>query len=132
MLNTIKSQIKEVKSRFIAGKTMKSFLILAMAFISMSAFTTKGGTETVEITTSAICGECKERIETALYNQKGVKIAELNMETKVVTVIYSPKKTDVAALKTAITKAGYSADEIPADVDAFNKLPRCCQVDLGY
>ena len=112
-------------------KTIKSFFILALAVLSMSSFKMFGGKETVQIKTSAICGECKERIETALYNQKGIKSAELDVKTQIVTVVYNPEKTDADKIKTVITKTGYSADELPADQDAFNKLPHCCQVDMG-
>jgi mercuric ion binding protein len=81
----------------------------------------------VKIKTSAICKMCKKRIERDLSLTKGIEKAELNLEDKVVTVAFNAKKTNAAAIKEAITKIGYDADEIVADQKAHDRLPDCCQ-----
>lgn len=81
----------------------------------------------VKIKTSAICEMCKERLERNLGLSKGVKEAELNLDNKVMTVKYNPKKTDVASIKEIIMKTGYDADDVVADQKAHDKLPKCCQ-----
>ena len=81
----------------------------------------------VRIKTSAICDECKERIERNLAFEKGVKEATLDLDTKVVTVKFNSKKTDVSKIKANIAKTGYDADEVPAVAQSYNKLPTCCQ-----
>jgi len=53
--------------------------------------------ETVEIQTSAICGQCKERLEHDLAFEKGVKSVELNDETKVLTIQYKKGKNNKGA-----------------------------------
>ena len=83
--------------------------------------------DTVRIKTSAICDQCKERIEHDLSFEKGVKSNVLNLDTKEVTVVYNPKKTDPDKIRVAITKIGYDADSLKADMSAFNKLPDCCK-----
>ena len=83
--------------------------------------------DTAQIQTSAICGDCKERIEHDMSFEKGVKSVELDNETKIVTIVYRKDKTDEEKLKVAITKIGYSADEMPADQKAHDRLPACCQ-----
>jgi len=88
-------------------------------------------TEEVKITTSAQCEMCKKRIEKALYKVKGVISASLDVESKVATVVYRTHKTDIQALKKAINSVGYDADDSPADPDAYNKLPGCCQKGGG-
>jgi len=98
-----------------------------MAFGAQSAFAQNSGKQYVEIKTSAVCGMCKGTIETAVENVEGVKSASLDVETKVVSVKYDGDVTNLDAIKTAITKAGYSADEVPADNEAFQKLDPCCQ-----
>ncbi len=82
----------------------------------------------VKIKTSAQCEMCKSRIEKALKLQKGVKTANLDVETKILTVVYKTAKVDVATIKGVVTKTGYDADEIKADETAYKKLPACCQV----
>lgn len=81
----------------------------------------------IKIKTSAICTMCKARIERNLAFEKGVKEADLDVKTKVVTIRYNPAKTDVAKLKAVISKTGYDADELPADEAGYNKLPSCCK-----
>jgi periplasmic mercuric ion binding protein len=81
----------------------------------------------VKIKTSAICEECKERIERNLAFEKGVKEATLDVDSKVLTVKYNPKKTDINKIKTNVNKSGYDADEMPADADGYKKLPTCCK-----
>lgn len=109
-------------------KTM-SLLFAAIFFLSSTNVFAQGKskTETVQIKTSAICGECKERIEVALYALKGVKSAKLDLATKAVTVKYKPASVSAEQLHKAINAAGYDADEMPADQQAYQKLPHCCQ-----
>lgn len=86
-----------------------------------------GKKETIKIQTSAVCGMCKERIEHNMAYEKGVKFVELDEETKIVTIEYNPKKTDADKLRKAISAIGYDADDVPANKEAHDKLPACCQ-----
>ncbi|GAB3574915.1 hypothetical protein GCM10027578_38250 [Spirosoma luteolum] len=81
----------------------------------------------VKLKTSAICGMCKARIERNLSFEKGVKEADLDVKSKVVTIKYNPAKTDVARLKANISKTGYDVEEVAADPVGYNKLPSCCK-----
>lgn len=89
-------------------------------------------TERVQIQTSAVCGMCEKTIKQSLMKVKGVKEAQLNMDTKVVTVVYQPKFTNPDALRTAISKVGYDADQVPADPAAYEKLHACCKKDAVH
>jgi cation transport ATPase len=86
-------------------------------------------TDTISIQTSAVCGMCKERLESKMAFAKGVTSVELDNKTKVLTVTYRPEKTTPEKLKSAVTKIGYDADEMPADQKAYEKLPACCKKD---
>jgi periplasmic mercuric ion binding protein len=101
--------------------------ILVGTGISATAQETKKGTEEVKIQTSAVCGMCKERIEHDLAFEKGVKSVSLDDDTKVVTVGYSPKKTNPDNIRLALSKIGYDADDVKADPVAYEKLPNCCK-----
>jgi mercuric ion binding protein len=81
----------------------------------------------VQIKTSAICGMCKNKIEHDLALEKGIKSVSLDLDTKVVTVGYNPKKTDPDQIRKAISLIGYDADKVPADKKAYDKLPGCCK-----
>ncbi len=81
----------------------------------------------IDIQTSAICEMCQLTLEKDLIFEKGVKKAELNLDNKVMTVIYNPKKTNAEKLRKRITKIGYHADTYARDSDAYEKLPKCCK-----
>lgn len=83
--------------------------------------------ETVSIKTSAVCGMCKERLEKNLAFEKGVRSVSLDDKTKVITIEYRKGRNNKERLKTAITKIGYDADDLPADQKAHDRLPACCQ-----
>lgn len=83
--------------------------------------------ETVVIQTSAQCDDCKDRIEEGLNYTKGVKFADLDLETKKVTVKYAPAKISLKELKEKINDLGYDADDMKAADEKVKKLPLCCQ-----
>lgn len=105
------------------------FAIVATLLLITSALTMAGDDKEVKIKTSAVCGMCKERIERNLSFEKGVKEATLDVKSKIVTIKYNSKKTDVTKLKANITKTGYDADELVADEAGYAKLPTCCKKD---
>ena len=59
--------------------------------------------------------------------EKGVKSSNLDLDNKIVSVIYNPEKTTPEKLRTAISKLGYDADDIPLVKEAYDKLPACCK-----
>ena len=85
------------------------------------------GTATAQFKTSAVCDMCKARLEKSMAYEKGVQSAVLDVPTKVLTVTYKADKTTPAALRTAVQKTGYDADELTADARAYNRLPDCCK-----
>lgn len=108
---------------------MKQLMILAAFFllVSTAGAQEEKKVEEVNIQTSAICNDCKNRIEGALNYLKGVKFAELDNETKIVTVRYKTKKVNLDRIKAEIASVGYSADEVKAEEVAVKKLPACCK-----
>ncbi|WP_080055712.1 heavy-metal-associated domain-containing protein [Spirosoma aerolatum] len=116
-----------IRSLFLAALT--SLLLVGNSFVSSPTRDDKE--KEVKIKTSAICGMCKARIERNLSFEKGVKEADLDVKTKVVTIKYNPAKTDVTKLKSVISKTGYDADEVVADQAGYNKLPSCCKKGGG-
>lgn len=107
-------------------KILFSLLILAASF-GLKAQTS--GKAYVEIQTSAVCGTCKAIIEKAIEGVDGVKLADLDLETSVVSVKYDAEKTNPEAIRTIIIQSGYAADTLPANKEAYEKLPACCKSD---
>lgn len=87
---------------------------------------------TIEIKTSAVCDMCIETIEKGFAFEKGVKSSNVDLEANTVTVTYHTKKTDEEAVKTALTKMGYAADDLAPDSKAFDNLHYCCKADHDH
>jgi hypothetical protein len=66
-------------------------------------------------------------MEKAVYTEKGIKRVDLDEETKTLKVVYISSKTNPDKIRTAISKAGFDADDVTADPDAYAKLDECCK-----
>jgi mercuric ion binding protein len=110
---------------------LKSIIISIGLVVLFSSGSCSQDKKTVElkIKTSAVCGECKDRIEQGMAYENGIKDVHLNVKTKIATVRYYPTKITPAVIRMAISKLGYDADTIPADKIAYEKLPACCKKD---
>ncbi|MBL7950673.1 MAG: heavy-metal-associated domain-containing protein [Flavobacteriales bacterium] len=81
----------------------------------------------LDIRTSTVCDMCEKTIEENLIYEKGVKKVDVDLAKSEIHVQYDPRKNDPDALRKAVSKMGYMADDIPGDEAAFKKLPLCCQ-----
>ena len=88
---------------------------------------TASSTAEIKIKTSAQCEECKSRIEKAVNKLDGIEAADLDVESKVLTVTYQTDQTDPDEIRLAVSRVGYDADDVPANERAYKKLPKCCQ-----
>lgn len=115
----------------------KSISIYAvfLFFIALIPYTSKAQDnklEELKIKSSVVCDMCKTTIEKELAFEKGVKKSTVDVDSKIVTVLYNPKKTTPDKIRTAISKIGYDADEVPADTKAYKKLDACCKKDAVH
>jgi copper chaperone CopZ len=110
---------------------LKSIIIsIGLVFLfSNGSYSQDKKTVELKIKTSAVCGQCKDRIEKGMAYEKGINDINLDVNTKVATVRYNPSKTTPADIRKAISKLGYDADTIPANKTAYQKLPPCCKKD---
>src|ERR1051325_9297957 len=111
---------------------MKKLLLLAIAVIGITTFgsaqTSKKGIQTVTIQTPTVqCESCKKRIEDYLKREDGVTKANVDFKHHVTKVTYFAERTTAENIKTAIANAGYDADDVKADEEAYKKLPKCCK-----
>ncbi|HZG69470.1 MAG TPA: heavy metal translocating P-type ATPase, partial [Herpetosiphonaceae bacterium] len=73
-----------------------------------------GPTEAVLPIEGMTCASCVRRVEKGLEKVPGVTAANVNLATERATVAYDPAIVDVAALRTAVERAGYRVGEAPA------------------
>ncbi len=107
-------------------KVIVLLFVLLSVTVCVSAQKKPNGQE-LKIQTSAQCDQCKERIEKALAYEKGVKSSDLDLETKILTVWYSEKKTTPDKIRKAVADVGYDADQVAANPKAYAELPGCCK-----
>jgi periplasmic mercuric ion binding protein len=118
-------------------KTLKVFLALLIAVIlglNTSAQTqeqkkmnsTTAKTETFKVW--GACGMCKTRIENAVKTE-GATSADWDLKTKMLTVTFDPKKTNIDAFGKKLASVGHDTEKYKAPDDVYTKLPACCHYD---
>ncbi len=75
------------------------------------------------------CGMCKSRIEGALNEVKGIKAANWDTSTKMMTVSFDAKAISVADIQKKIAAVGHDTEGAKAEDIAYNQLHGCCKYD---
>lgn len=78
---------------------------------------------------SMVCSSCAKTIENAVNHVDGVTSVSVDVKAKTVEVKYVPTQTNVGSIETAITNAGYDANDKKRNPDAYEKLDKCCKID---
>ena len=109
------------------------FALISTLATAQSAESTqiKGNTETIELKVKGVCGMCKSRIELAAYDMKGVKSAEWDSESEILTVNAKKGKVTREEIAETLAKAGHSNELKNADSEAYADLPGCCKYNDG-
>jgi len=71
------------------------------------------------------CSMCKERIETAL-DKNGIKQATWDSKTKMLDVVYNPKKISEQEIHKLVASVGHDTDNVKAADTVYADLPFCC------
>ena len=103
-------------------------LVSGLVFHGQGQVVKKGAFATATIKTPTVqCSDCKERIEKYLSREDGITKVVVDYKRKITKVTYLTDRTTVENIKTAIANAGYDADDVSADTEAYKKLPTCCK-----
>jgi copper chaperone CopZ len=109
-------------------KKMKKVLLASILLLFTNAINAQDITKAeIKIKSSATCSMCKTTIEKYLSFEKGIKKSSLDVDSKILTVIYNPQKTTPEKIRLAVSKSGYDADEVKANEKAYNNLDDCCK-----
>ena len=108
---------------------MKKYLILliTVACFSSAFSQTKPLLKAVIKTPNALCQLCKDRIEIYLKRYDGIVDVNVNYRKGETTVKYLTDRIDIEQIKTAIANDGYDADDVTANPDSYNRLPKSCK-----
>lgn len=75
----------------------------------------------------ALCISCKDRIESQMKRYDGVLEVVVNYRKGEAKVKFLTDRTDIEQIKTAISNIGYDADDVVANPDAYQRLPKTCK-----
>lgn len=102
-------------------------LIIAPNFAQSKSSDIK--TETIKV--EGVCNSCKKRIEDAAYIP-GVKHAEWDKTSSLLTVSYKSSKTSTNKIEQAVAAKGHHAGDVKADRATYEKLPPCCAYESNH
>lgn len=107
---------------------MKKIALLLAFVTGMASLSNAQKAQTVTIKTPTVqCESCKQRIENTLAREEGVAKTVVNYKNKTTKVTFWTERTNIENVKTAIANAGYDADDVTANPEAYKKLPMCCK-----
>ena len=109
---------------------MKKILLLSIVVAGLAAVSSAQTkpVQTAKIKTpNALCAECKTRIEMYLRRYDGLVFLDVNYRKGETTVKYLTDRIDIEQIKTAISNIGYDADDVPANEEAYKRLPKSCK-----
>lgn len=104
----------------------KVIFIISMLFIGATGFAqNKNAKATIEV--DGVCGMCKDRIEKASIQAKGVKSATWNVETHELKLIYNENVTDLTQIQQSIADSGHDTQAITAEDSVYESIDACCK-----
>lgn len=117
--------------------TIKLLFAMLLAFATFQSANAQSdktqrkiGIKSQNIKVSGTCSMDKRRIETAAYVVDGIKSANWNEYTQILTVAYSAFKKDVADnVQKKIAAVGNDTEKYRTDNAAYQALPDCCHYE---
>jgi len=109
-------------------KKLTLFLSAFLVFTTIALGQVKKPVQTVTIQTPTInCEDCKKRIEDDLKRVDGVQKIVVDYKRKTAKVTFITDRTNIEYIKTAIANIGYDADDVKANPESYNRLPKACK-----
>ena len=113
---------------------MKNISLILTMVLLYGCFSIKNQNSTKNINideiiiSTAQCNMCVANIGNALNGVDGILKYKVELETDQVKIKYNADMISLQGIEQLISKAGYQANNLPADVDAYNKLSMCCKL----
>ncbi len=109
----------------------KLFFIIVLIIAVLSGITESNiyaKPKKVEFKVFGNCGMCESRIEKAL-KVEGVKSADWDKDTKIVTVMFDPEKVSEEQMHKIMAEVGHDTEKFRASDEVYSKLPGCCKYE---
>jgi copper chaperone CopZ len=86
-----------------------------------------GALTTGKLKVYGVCGMCKARIEKAVGDMAGVKMATWDVDTKMLAISYDKTAVTMDAINKQAAAVGHDTDAVKASSKTYNALPGCCR-----
>ena len=103
---------------------MKNLFIISFLLSFSLAFSQ---TKTDTFFVDGVCGMCKERIENSCIKIKGIKMANWNVDSRMLKVIYNEKKINLTDIHKFVASIGHDTKIEKAPEEIYNSLEMCCK-----
>ena len=84
-------------------------------------------TKSAKIVVDGVCMMCEERIEKKAIDVKGIKLADWNLDNRVLKVVYNDKKITINEIHEFLGSIGHDTEKKIASDEAYSLLDPCCQ-----
>src|SRR5690606_32417517 len=106
---------------------MKKILIVSAVVLMSFSLQAQNKNAKAEIEVDGVCMMCKDRIEKAAINTKGVKSAVWNVGTHQLSLIFDENKTSLEAIEQSVAGVGHDTENITASTEVYDALHTCCK-----
>ncbi len=118
------SRIDLTRFTMILKNSIKIFAFACLIFFGGELKAQKTIETSFEV--SGICGMCEDRIEKAL-DVKGVKMADYDIDSHLLTVAYNSAKISEADLHALLNAAGHDTEKSKASDEQYDTVHSCCK-----
>ena len=84
-------------------------------------------TKSAKIVVDGVCMMCEERIEKKAIDVKGIKLADWNLDNRVLKIVYNEKKITINEIHEFLGSIGHDTEKKIASNEAYSLLDPCCQ-----
>tara|TARA_B100000579_G_C22373823_1_gene639553 strand:- start:90 stop:485 length:396 start_codon:yes stop_codon:yes gene_type:complete len=84
-------------------------------------------TKSAKIVVDGVCMMCEERIEKKAIDVKGIKLADWNLDNRVLKVVYNEKNITINEIHEFLGSIGHDTEKKIASNEAYSLLDPCCQ-----
>ena len=103
---------------------MKNLIVICLLILPLTLSAQKNEKANFEV--SGNCEMCKKRIEKAALSVKGLKVANWDIPSNILSIVYHSEKVNLLEIQTAIAEVGHDTPLAKAPDVTYYKLPMCC------
>jgi copper chaperone CopZ len=105
---------------------MKKLFVIYLLISPFVLLAQNKNTEKVSFEVTGNCEICKKRIEKSALTVKGVKAANWDIPSNLISIVYNPNRVTLLKIQNTIAQIGHDTPLAKAPDEIYNKLPLCC------